>query len=244
MNECKNYSFIVKRNKMKKILIALLILVAIVTVVIVGLIGWTANTNQRLNVNQFTMTKLETKNMNVAEKINSIDISVRTAAIQVRTGQKANLQLTNVGQKQCQIKQIDGQLSITENNFSKHQWEVGQSAKIILTLPPKTLNHLQIEQLNGTLKLNDLTVKDLQLQHSNGTTIARKLTITGHGELDKHNGRTDLYQLTSDGLDVSVKSGQFKLNGIKKAGSGQRYRENGSHPLIIKSGSGQVRIVQ
>lgn len=84
---------------MKKILIALLILVAIVAVVIVGLIGWTTNTHQRLNVNQFTMTKLETKNMNVAEKINSIDISVRTAAVQIKTGQKAKLQLTNVRSK-------------------------------------------------------------------------------------------------------------------------------------------------
>lgn len=229
---------------MKKMLLTLLTIIIAFSVITAGLIGWTKATNQRLNVNQFSSTKLVSKDINLTKNIDSIDMSVRTAVVQVKVGPKTNLQLDNVGKEQYQIKQIDGNLSIVEQNSMQHQWEIGASPKIILTIPAKTLSRVQIEQLNGTLKLNDLTVKNLKLQHHNGTTIVRKLTITGHGELDKHNGQTDFYQLKSDGVTVSIKSGQFKLNGIKKASSGQRYRENGSHPLVINSGSGQVRIAQ
>ena len=229
---------------MKKMLLSVLAIIILIIIVIAGLIGWTTSTNRRLNVSDFSLTKLTNKEINLADNPERINLSVRTAVVKIQSGKTNTLKLINVGSNQYHVNQNDGQLGISEHNADTHQIEIGHSPQIILTLTKHNLQTLKVDQLNGTLKLNNLTVQDLQLHHHNGTTVVRGLTITGSGELTKDNGQTDFYQLTNSGLDVSIKSGQFKLNGIKKTGSGHSYHEAGNHPLTINSGSGQVRISQ
>ncbi|WP_338231127.1 DUF4097 family beta strand repeat-containing protein [Companilactobacillus muriivasis] len=229
---------------MKKMLLSVLAIIILIIVIITGLIGWTTSTNRRLNASDFALTKLTSKEIKLDSNPERIDLSVRTAVVKIQLGKTNTLKLTNVGSNQYHVNQNDSRLGISEHSADTHQIEIGHSPQIILTLTKRNLHALKIDQLNGTLKLNNLTVQDLQLHHHNGTTVVRGLTITGSGELTKDNGQTDFYQLTNSGLNVSIKSGQFKLNGIKKASSGHSYHEFGNHPLTINSGSGQVRISQ
>ena len=231
-------------SKMKKVLLSVLTIVVLVIIVIAGLIGWTTATNKRLNVSNFSITSLTSKQLQLNNNPQKIILSVRTAVVKIQSGKTNQLKLNNVAKSQYHINQGNGQLTITEDNVGKHQMEIGHSPVIILTLTKDVLKELSVDQLNGTLKLNQLTVKNLQLHHHNGATVVHRLTITGEGKLTKDNGQTDFYQLSSNGLEVSVRSGQFKLNGIKKTNSGHSYHEAGNHPLIIKSGSGQVRVSQ
>ena len=158
---------------MKKMLLGVFAIIILIIVIITGLIGWTTSTNRRLNVSDFSLTKLTNKEINLDSNPERINLSVRTAVVKIQSGKTNTLKLINVGNNQYHVNQDDGQLGISEHNADTHQIEIGHSPQIILTLTKRNLQSLKIDQLNGTLKLNNLTVRDLQLHHHNGTPVVR-----------------------------------------------------------------------
>lgn len=227
---------------MKKFLIGLLILIIFVTIVISGLILWANTTHQRLTLNPLRTTPLSTQTIPLDHDPQSLNFNLRTAVLVIKSGNRNQLQLTNIATHQFQIDRSPDTLDVQQTNATQPQIELGRSTVIILTMThPHRLNRVTINQLNGTLKLMDLTTHHLNIHHHNGTTLARHLTVTTGGEITKDNGSTTLHQLSSDGLRVAVKTGQFKLNGTKQR---NHFVRAGQHPLTLTSGSGQVRITQ
>lgn len=118
--------------------------------------------------------------------------------------------------------------------------EIGKSPIITITVTnPHQLKAINGQLLNGTLSLSQLTTRTLALKHLNGTTLINHLTVTHGGYFTKTNGRTDLQRLTANGLNVTIKNGQFKLNGKPQA---KIYRQVGTHPLTVTSQNGQLSL--
>jgi len=227
---------------MKKIIIAVLIVLVAIVFIGGGLTAWATGTHRRLNLNHFTATPLTTQTQILSQSPKRIRFDLRTAVIKIEPGRTNQLKLTNAGQNQYQVNQTGTSWSLTEKQANRHQLEIGQSPTITLTLAdPQAIQQLTINQLNGTLNLNDLTTNNLAIHHHNGTTFAQNLTLTGAGEVTKDNGRTTIQHLTSNGLTVTIRTGQFKLNGQK---TGRHYQQSGYQPLRITSGSGQVSVSQ
>ncbi|AKP64312.1 DUF4097 family beta strand repeat-containing protein [Levilactobacillus koreensis] len=230
---------------MKKFPLGLLLVIILLIVLGGGLIAWANTTHRRIDVTNFTAKSLATKTISLADNPRQLTFDLRTAVLVIQPGSTTTLTLDHVTADQFQIDYSNDSLTVNQKDAQQHHLEIGKSAVLTLTVAhPTTLKALTITQLNGTLKLNGLTVNRLAIDHTNGTTLANHLTVTGNGQLTKKNGATTLNDLTTDGLHVAVKTGQFKLNGAKKAGSGQSYHELGQHPLTISSGSGQVQITQ
>lgn len=230
---------------MKKFFLILVLILIVLALLLGGISFWTTTSQRRLNVNTLKLQPLTNQRIALTKTPRQLDLSLRTAVVIVQTGQHPGLQLTNVAANQYAISQHDGTLNLTQNQANAHQLEIGKSATITLTLPVGTnLNTLTIHQLNGTLKLNNLTTQQLMIHHHNGSTQANRLTVTGTGRLIKDNGSTTLTQLTSSGLKVAVNNGQAHLNGHRVASSHHSYTVAGQHPLTITSGSGQVKITQ
>lgn len=219
---------------MKKILLLLLGLLIIIGI----LLFWVTNTNKRVNLNTATINSLTTKKISLNNP-HAVNFSIRTAIVEIKSGSSPQLKLTNISNNQYKIIQNQHSLTIAEKNANTHQIEIGKSPTITLILPQKDLSSLKIDQLNGTLKLNNLIVNQFDVFHHNGTTLANNLTITKNGQFTKNNGSTTLNHLIVSGLAVDVKTGQFQLNGQKQK---NHYRQNAGTGLTINSGSGQVKV--
>lgn len=219
---------------MKKIIWSILFLLILLGVSTI----WIILSQRRLNVStgQFGRLTHQTKTFPTAPQ--TVQLDLRTARLEIRSGTHYQLSMDHVINHQFKITNHQQQLRITEAHATQHQIEIGKTPVITLTVP-QNLQRLTVNQLNGTLILNQLTVGTLAISHSNGTTTATDLTLIHGGQLTKKNGRTDLRQLTSDGLRVTVKTGQFKYNGTKRTNS---YTQPGEAPLTITSGTGQVRV--
>lgn len=223
---------------MKKMFLTILSGIIIISLILGSIILWTNITNRRININTASINPLTSKGISLSNP-QRIDFSVRTAVVQIKSGTSSKLQFDNISNDQYHLTKHNNILKITENNALKHQLEIGKSPKITLTIPQKAIDSLVIEQLNGTLKLNDLTIDHLKIHHHNGTTLSKNLTIKSTSKLIKDNGETTLTNLNVSGLVVNVKTGQFKLNGKKQI---KNYRDSGHDPLTINSGSGQVSV--
>ena len=196
---------------MKKFILLVLCIVIVIGLVLGGITFWAVKTKKRINLNTMAASSLTTKQVALTTP-KRIDISVRTAKIQIKTGVNTQLQLTNVSRDQYQVTKQAGVLRISEGNSQNHQLEIGKSPVITLTMPKETLNSLKINQLNGTLKLNDLVIDQLLVHHHNGTTLIKNLTLNDDSEIIKDNGETTINHLTVSGLKVNVKTGQVAIN--------------------------------
>lgn len=217
-------------------------IVGVIILIVVAVVGWAMTTNKRVDVNSFSVTNLTNTSQTITNNTKEVKINARTAFIQIQSGDEPKVIFQNVGESQYQVTQKQGVLEISQAASHSHHLEIGRSAMIKVIVPRETLVDLTVAQLNGTLKLTDLSVKQLNINHHNGTTIAKRLTVLNGGAIEKDNGKTELNQLTTPGVRVAVKNGQFKLNGERKAGSGDTYSDDANHQLKINSKTGQVRV--
>ncbi|WP_367295687.1 hypothetical protein [Levilactobacillus yonginensis] len=228
---------------MKKLLLSILVMFIVLAIVLGGTIIWATTQHQRINVNSLTITPLKTQRRSLTNSPKNVNIAVHTAKVIIKRGQVNQLTLNHVTPNQFDVTIKGNQLTLLQNAANNHHVELGKSAIITLTVAePAAFTDVTIHQFNGTLQLNDLTTQRLAIDHTNGTTNANHLTVTAGGHLRKQNGATTLTHLKTAGLQVSVKTGQFKLNGHKRAGNHQQASLPGTHPLTISSGSGQVQI--
>lgn len=218
-----------------------LILAIIVLILIAGTLGITAS-QRRLTINTGHLEHLTHQTIPLTEQPRQLQLAVRTARVTIRTGSTPAITLNQVAKAQYKVAATAEHLSITEPLNHQHQLAIGHTPTITITLPTNQVDRLQINQFNGTLKLHGLTINTVQITHQNGTTTADHLTVRQGGALIKRNGTTTLTDLTTQGLQVAVKTGQAKLNGQRVASNHQSYHQAGQHPLMIRSGNGQVKL--
>lgn len=223
---------------MKKIILIILAIIVVIGLIFVGVTIWAMNSNKRLNINNFQVSSLTSKNVELKNPT-KVDLAIQTAYLNIQSGDKTELKMDNVSKDQYQITEQNGLLRVSEKDAQKHQTKLGKSPVLTLIVPQKTLESLQIDQLNGTVKLNSLKIGQLNIDHANGTTIAKDLTLLDSSRLTKKNGKTTFTGLKVSGLQVNVKNGQFKLNGKKQQNN---YSQNGDEPLVIDSNNGQVSV--
>lgn len=219
--------------------------IIVVIVIVVGLVGISygiISSNNRFDLNKLSMVKLTSRQVDLGQSIDHIKINVRTAKLTFTTGNRSKIEMTNVASGQYQVKQSGNQLVIEQDDHLSHHLEIGKSPIIKITIPKPEIKEINISQLNGTLIFNQLTTEKLIVNHYNGTTIGNGLKITEQGVINKHNGTTKLTGAKFPGLKVSVKTGNFTLNGVKKASSMHTYNDHHADQLVINSGSGQVSI--
>ncbi|WP_057895815.1 DUF4097 family beta strand repeat-containing protein [Liquorilactobacillus oeni] len=228
---------------MKTILIWLGFFIVILLLVGGGFALWAQKSARRIDVNSLKFEKLQTSSRSLSPQLQNIELKVRTARIFIEEGTKPKVDLENIPASQFKVTAAKQQLIITQKDYFSHRLELGKSATIRITLPAgKSLEELSVDQLNGLLKLNKITVQDLTIDHRNGTSLGQNLILKGSGEVKKRNGTTVFNNLAAPGLKVSIKTGTFKLNGQRKAASNQNYDDHQTKQLKIVSGTGQVRV--
>lgn len=218
-------------------LLNILIVVVVLVVGIGGFVGWANQSGHLVNVNTLSVNKLTNDDINMSE-LEQVRLNVRTAKVTIEKSDTDSISLQNIVSKNFKISKDNSSINIRQKGSDKHQLEIGKSPVIVIRIK-QGLNTVNIHQRNGTLRFNDVAVKDMKVTHVNGSTIADGLSVTHSGEITKKNGKTDLDNLTIPGLAVSVKNGTFKLNGTKKSNS---YSDNKANQLSIVSGNGQVGI--
>lgn len=223
---------------MKRVLMMFLGGLIVIGLGLGGLTWWAVSAQKRLNLNRGEVRTLTTTDVNLRTP-QRLQLTVRTAVVRIKTGSTPRLHLVNVSRGQYQVSQHAGNVRVVERGSHQHQLEIGRSPQLTVTVPPKTLRALRIDQLNGTLKLTNLTVGQLTIRHHNGTTLANRLTLKAASRLVKDNGQTTLTGLTTPGLAVTVKTGQIKVDGHSQK---THYRQAGKAPLVLTSSSGQVTI--
>lgn len=226
---------------MKKMLKWILLVVIVLSVLIGGAAWGITASGHRVNVNQMSVAKLEDKTVKLSPGLNELSIKVRTAVVQIKQGSALSLKTENAVTGEYEIHQTGEKLTLTQSHANDHQLEFGRSATITITVPKKLAN-IHVEQLNGTLRMENVTVGTLMINHLNGTTLMDSVTIVHDGTLTKKNGTTDLKQMTLPGLKMELTNGQGKLNGKKVAGNAKVYSDNQADQLVIKSGNGQVSV--
>ncbi|MCL1631934.1 DUF4097 domain-containing protein [Sporolactobacillus sp. CPB3-1] len=225
-----------------KVLTWSIIIVLLIAVGLVGISYGITLSNNRFDLNKFSMVKLTSKQVELGQSINQIRINVRTAKLTFTTGNSSKIEMTHVANGQYQVKQSGNQLVIEQDDHLSHHLEIGKSPIIKITVPKPEIKEINVSQLNGTLIFNRLTTEKLIVNHYNGTTVGNSLTIAKQGVINKHNGATRLTGARFPGLKVSVKTGKFTLNGAKKASSMHTYDDHHTDQLVINSGSGQVSV--
>ncbi|WP_057766948.1 hypothetical protein [Companilactobacillus tucceti] len=224
---------------MKNIMLKGLIIIVALVLIILGLVMWTTNTNRRMNINDFSISRLTDRKYALSSNLDSISVTTRTSKVKIVSGDALKLSLKNVSDDQYKVINDNHKLTIVQKNSSTHNLEIGKSSEITITVPDN-LKRIKINQLNGTLNLKDLEVENLAIDHQNGSTIADNLKIDDRGTITKKNGKTSLDGVNVNGLSVSIKNGGFTLNGVKKISSNKTYNDHKNHQLKINSGSGQV----
>ncbi|MFC6323640.1 DUF4097 family beta strand repeat-containing protein [Companilactobacillus baiquanensis] len=225
---------------MKSMMIKGLLIIFLLAVVFVGLFTWAEQTDRRINVNNFSVSKLGNRQINL-NNVDNLSITVRSTKLKIVSGDVSKVILKNVSKDQYKIDETNNDTRIFEKNADRHNFEIGKSSEIKIVVPKK-VKDITIRQLNGTINLNNLEVSQLNIEHQNGTTLANGLKIDELGSIDKKNGKTSLNDINVKGLKVSIKNGGFTLNGTKKISSNETYDDHESNQLRINSGSGQVMI--
>jgi hypothetical protein len=219
-----------------------IIVVIIIIAAIAGISYGIVSSNYRFDLNKFSMVKLTSSRVRIEQPIDQIKINVRTAKLTIEPGAHPGIEMANVTNGQYQVKQSGNQLVIEQDDHLSHHLEIGKSPVIKLILPKPELEEINVSQLNGTLVFNQITAKELIVDHYNGTTIGNGLSIIEQGTINKHNGTTKLTGAQLPGLKVSVKTGNFTLNGERKAASMHTYDDHHANQLVINSGSGEVSV--
>lgn len=226
---------------MKKIMLTVIVVIFIIVIILTGLITWTNSTDRRINVNSFSVSKLTDKEFAISNTVENLSINVRTAKVKITSGDASKVFIKNVSKDQYQIENNNHKLTVFQKNSSSHNLEIGKSPEMLIVIP-KRMKNINVEQLNGTLKLDNLDVGSLEINHQNGTTLSNDLKVEKQGTISKKNGKTSLDNLAVSGLKVSVKNGAFTLNGSKKISSNKTYDDHQDQGLTINSGSGQVNV--
>lgn len=218
-------------------LILIITTLLLITIIGIGFISWINNNHYQFTVNNFKLSKLEQRKVKL-DALNSLTINVRTAKIKIKEAPTSSLTIDNFIPSQFNLEQKNGKLTINQNDFSNHQIELGRSPIITITVN-HDLNDINIDQLNGTLSFEQVTTNKLNVFHHNGTTTATNLKIRNSGHIIKKNGTTNLNNLAVKGLRVSVKTGNFKLNGTKQS---KQFDDHHPNQLAVDSTTGQVSI--
>ncbi|WP_334351552.1 DUF4097 family beta strand repeat-containing protein [Companilactobacillus sp. HBUAS56257] len=224
---------------MKKMFFIIMLIVIVSGVLVLGAFLWTNKTNKRINISTGSIHELKTETLKISD-VKTIDLRLRSAIVKIENGTKNEIYLKDVAKNQFIVNNDNKILKVYEDDAQRHQIEIGKTPTIVLTVSNPYLKDVIINQLNGTLKLKNLSIETLSIKHSNGGTFLRNLTINDSSQLIKKNGSTTLSKVKVPGITVSVDNGQFKLNGEKKATSGGKYHQGGLSGLVIHSGSGQV----
>lgn len=218
-----------------------LIWVILSLIVVLGIGATVMNIgNFRVNMSNFSVEKLIDQKTNLeTENIKNLDVNIQNAKVEVRTGSRSQVEFKNVTKGQFKVSQQTGTVKIKQTNLGTR---LGKASEIIITVPQK-IDNLTISHVSGTLKLTGLTIEHLDINHKNGTTVISDSHLDS-GIINKKNGSTTLKQVEVPGLKVSVKTGNFKLNGVTKAHGNQTYDDEQAKQLIIKSNTGQVEVTK
>ena len=220
------------------ILIVVAILVAL-ALIITSLTVWLRSGNKRLVVNDFRLEQLEQEKLNI-DNLTKVKLALRSAKVVVKQAPEAGVILQNYVPSQFDIQQHGESLTITQKNSKQRKWEIGEYTTIVLMVK-EDLTNLNIQQLNGTLRLENIATDTLNIAHDNGTTLLQKVTVKEQGTIEKKNGTTTLNNLIAPGLRVSVKTGTFTLNDVKEKNN---YDDQQPKQLRITSGTGQVVVTR
>lgn len=145
-------------------------------------------------------TKDTTDTYPIAGEIESLTLTVHSAAISITTGDTAEV-TSNL--KNLSVEVEDGELTIKETTPAF--FSVDRDAHLTLTLPKEiSLEESTITAGAGALTMDALTTKELFLSLGAGKATLQNLTVTEEFSLDGGAGEVHLLDSTVSDLDFSV----------------------------------------
>lgn len=97
---------------MKNIMLKGLIIIVALVLIILGLVMWTTNTNRRMNINDFSISRLTDKKYALSSNLDSISVTTRTSKIKIVSGDALKLSLKNVSDDQYKVINDNHKLTI------------------------------------------------------------------------------------------------------------------------------------
>jgi uncharacterized protein (UPF0333 family) len=171
--------------------------------------------------------------------ITTINWDIRTAFLTIEPGPQFDVKIDNTAVDQFNLTRSGHKLVLQQQEPLQQLVDIPQSPSVTITVPKAV--HIEATQLNGTLKIHDVTLSSIDLNHLNGTTIITNTKISD-GIITKKNGATRLDDVTIPGLRVAIKTGRLNLNGTAYVGADLPYDDGNDTQLDIQCTNGQVTV--
>lgn len=165
--------------------------------------------------------------------------NVRTANLAIKPGSVFEVTIQNAAPDQFALSRNGHTLTIEQREAMQLQGENTLPTTITITVPKPF--RIEATHLNGTITINDVTLKSIDLNHMNGTTLIQRVTIDD-GIITKKNGATTLTDVTLPGLRVAIQNGDLTLNGETLTSDQLPYDDDHDSQLDVQSTNGSVKI--
>lgn len=139
--------------------------------------------------------------------MSSLDIDLKTANLEIKLGDKLLVSTTN---KYVTIYQNDNNIVIQEK---KHSLLSKDNNKVIITVPDNfLLDIVEIDISSGSIKIDKLETKRLNLDLGSGTTKINNLLVTDKTKIDCGSGKFLLNNGNLSNLNLDTGLGDTILN--------------------------------
>ena len=139
--------------------------------------------------------------------MSSLDIDLKTANLEIKLGDKLLVSTTN---KYVTTYQNENNILVQEK---KHSFLSKDNNKVIITIPDNFLfDIVEIDITSGSLKIDDLNTKRLNLDLGSGTTKINNLLVTDKTKIDCGAGKLHLNNGNLNNLNLDTSLGDTILN--------------------------------
>lgn len=196
----------------------------------------------------------ETKTRTVSlQKVNQLNITNRASMVTVKVGQKAQVKLIDRQVNKIHVTQQNGLVAI-DNSQAQQNWDginlENTTPQIIVTVPQKELQQVQITSHSGSVNLHQFRTKLLNVQGESAPTNLDQVTsakgsITNTGSvLDVKQSQLSHTQLTTGSGSLNVHNSVLTQSQVITQSGAQRLNQTTFTKSACTSQSGAITLQQ
>lgn len=145
--------------------------------------------------------------------VSSLDIDLGFTSMQIKEGEKFKVETNN---SKIYLKENNGNIEIKEKNVNWLSNMNNNKSSLIIYIPEntKTLENVKIESGAGTVYIDGINSKTLDLELGAGKLEVKNIKISEAMNLDGGAGKIELTSSEIRNLDAELGAGEFIFDGI------------------------------
>ncbi len=197
-------------------------------------------------------TEQQTIDHQFEEVVTAVELESGNGRVEVKAGDELRLE-AGYYVEEPEYRVEDGVLKIKfKEDWNDMRWSLGFNwfidEHLTLTVPEKLLTRLEVENDNGSIRVETVDAAEMQIKNDNGSIwvgglAADQLTVTNK------NGRIELFDLTSETTEVRNNNGSIEGTNVSGRvtvdNDNGRIVFNGVDPaayLWLKNDNGSIRV--